>query len=862
MKLRTDSGALKYEFHVRPGARVSDIRLAYEGVDGLTLDREGGLQIGTAIGVLRDAPPVAFQEISGKRVPVASRYELAGHAYGFTTDRYDSDRELIIDPGLDYSTFLGGTSHEFGNGIVVDAAGNAYVVGVTQSPNFPTTAGAFDRTGAASNNLDVFVAKINPTGTALVYSTFVGGTNFEWGRGIAIDAANNVYVTGQTKSSNFPTTGGAFDRTFNVDTCPRCGIDQYDAFVFKLNAAGSNLVYSTFLGGFDIDDGLAITVDTAGSAYVTGETGSSNFPTTSGAFSRVRNGAFDAFVTKLDPTGSALVYSTYLGGSEVDFGTRIALSKDGSNQAYIVGNTRSPNFPTTPGAFDTTANGEFDVFVARLNASGSALIYSTFLGGSGMEGASGLAVDAAGNAFIGGGTPSPDFPVTPGVFSTVLTGSGDAFVTKLNAAGSGLIFSTLIGGSGTEGIGGLVLDTDGNIYVAGGTSSADFPMTPTAYDNTFNGAVSDAFIAKLNPGGTALLYSTFLGGSDNEGAADIAIDAVRSVYVTGQTMSADFPTTPGAPDRVWNGDPLVFWADAFVAKLTPVDGPGTTPVFGLATVTASSSTVTGGGSVTGTVSVNAPAPTSAVVSLASSNPGVVSVPANATIARGASSANFAITTSPVTTSVAVTISANYSGVTKTTSLSVLTPPPSPILTNLVTSPSTVTGGSSSTGVVVLSMAVWDSGFPVALSSSHPAASVPPSVTVAQGSQSAVFPITTTTVTATTVATITATAGGVTKTTTLTISPPGPPPPPPPQTATLTVTASGRNGETVSSTPSGISVPVPSTGSATFTAGTAITLRVSSNRDAIWSGACSSGGSKAKTCTFSLSSNASVTANVQ
>ena len=278
-------------------------------------------------------------------MPVASRYELTGHAYGFTTDRYDSKRELIIDPGLDYSTFLGGTSHEFGNGIVVDAAGNAYVVGVTQSPNFPTTAGAFDRTGSASNNLDVFVAKINPTGTALVYSTFVGGTNFEWGRGIAIDAANNVYVTGQTKSSNFPTTGGAFDRTFNVDTCPRCGIDQYDAFVFKLNASGSSLVYSTFLGGFDIDDGLAIAVDTAGNAYVTGETGSANFPTTSGAFSRVRSGAFDAFVTKLNPTGSALVYSTYLGGSEVDFGTRIALSKDGSNQAYIVGTTRSPNFP-------------------------------------------------------------------------------------------------------------------------------------------------------------------------------------------------------------------------------------------------------------------------------------------------------------------------------------------------------------------------------------------------------------------------------------------------------------------------------------------------------------------------------------
>ena len=245
---------------------------------------------------------------------------MKGSGYGFSVDRYDPNRELIIDPGLDYSTFLGGTSHEFGTGIAADTVGNAYVVGVTQSPNFPTTAGAFDRTGSASNDLDVFVTKINATGTALIFSTFLGGSNFEWGRGIALDAANNVYITGQTKSSNFPTTGGAFDRTFNVDTCPRCGIDQYDAFVTKLNAAGSSLVYSTYLGGFDIDDGMAIAVDSAGSAYIAGETGSSNFPTTTGAISRVRSGAFDAFITKLNPAGSALVYSTYLGGSEVDFG--------------------------------------------------------------------------------------------------------------------------------------------------------------------------------------------------------------------------------------------------------------------------------------------------------------------------------------------------------------------------------------------------------------------------------------------------------------------------------------------------------------------------------------------------------------
>lgn len=862
LKMRDEAGDLKYEFRVRPGARVSDIKLAYEGAEELALNSDGTLMIRTRIGVLRDSAPVTYQEIGGVRVPVKSHYELTGNSYSFNTDRYDVSRELIIDPGLEYSTFLGGSSHEFTSGIVVDAAGNAYVVGVTQSPNFPTTAGAFDRTGAATNNLDVFVTKINAAGTALVYSTFVGGTNFEWGRGIALDASNNVYVTGQTKSSNFPTTGGAFDRTFNVDSCPRCGIDQYDAFVFKLNAAGSSLVYSTFLGGFDLDDGMAIAVDTAGSAYVAGETGSSNFPTTTGAISRVKSGAFDAFVTKLNPAGSALVYSTYLGGSEVDYGHTIALSRDGNNNAYVLGATRSPNFPTTPGAFDTTANGEFDVFVARLNPSGTALIYSTFLGGSGMDGASGLAVDAQGSAYIGGGTPSANFPVTPGVFSTVLTGSGDAFISKLNPAGNALLFSTLLGGSGSDGISGLVLDDSGNIYVAGGTSSIDFPMTPTAFDNTFNGAVTDAFVAKLNPNATTLLYSTFLGGSDNEGAADIAIDGSRRVYVTGQTMSTNFPTTPGAPDRVWNGDPMIFWADAFVAKITPEDGPGTTPVFSLATVTANPSQFTGGSSSTGTVSFNATASESVTVSLVSSDTSVVTVPASATVATGSTSATFPIATSAVTTSVAVTISATHNGITKTTTLSILTPPPPPILTNLVVSDSALEGGQSTTGAVILSMHVWDTGFPVALSSSHSAATVPASVTVPQGSQSAAFTVTTSPVTSATTATITATAAGVTKTTLLTINPPGPPPPPPPQTATLTVTATGRSGETVSSTPAGISVRVPGTASAQFPHGTSITLRVSDNRDAIWSGACSSGGDKRRTCAFTLNGNSSVNANVK
>ena len=264
------------------------------------------------------------------------------------------DRELVIDPGLEYSTFLGGSSHDFGDGIAVDGAGNAYIVGTTQSTNFPTRTGSFDRT-FNGGVVDVFVTKINPTGTALVYSTYLGGTPaavpaggsdpFEFGRAIAVDAAGNAYVAGQTTSANFPTTSGAFDRSLNVGT-----FDATDAFVTKLNAAGSGLVYSTFIGGTDIDDALAIAVDGSGQAHVGGQTGSTNFPTTAGAFDRVKGGAFDAFVVKLNAAGSALLYSTFIGGTEVEYVADITVA---GGSAYVVGPTRSPNFPTTAGAYDT-----------------------------------------------------------------------------------------------------------------------------------------------------------------------------------------------------------------------------------------------------------------------------------------------------------------------------------------------------------------------------------------------------------------------------------------------------------------------------------------------------------------------------
>ncbi len=493
--------------------------------------------------------------------------------FSFAVGDYQRDHELVIDPGVQYATFLGGNSDEKPAGIAVDAGGNAYIGGTTQSPNFPTTTGAFDRTGASQNFADAYVTKLNPAGTALVYSTFVGGSNMEFANGLAIDAAGNAYVTGQTKSSNYPTTGGAFDRSLNVpQNCPRCATDNTDNFVFKLNAAGSALAYSTYLGGTDYDAARGIAVDSGGNAYVTGETLSGDYPTTAGAFDRTRGGQYDMFLTKLNPTGSALAYSTFIGGTAVDNGDHVAL--DSGNNAYVVGSTSSIDFPTTTGAFDTTHNGAFDGTVTKVNSAGSALVYSTYLGGSDFDGGAAVAVDGAGSAHVVGGTPSANFPVTPGAFDTTFN-NGDAYVAKFDPAGSALVYSTFIGGSNFDSIGSIVLDAAGNAWMGGGTSSVDFPVTAGATDSTFNGG-GDGTITELNSTGSALLFSTFLGGSQSDGTYDIARDPTGDVYVTGSTFSQDFPVTVGAFDRVWNGDPLIFWGDAFVAKID-VDANGSHP---------------------------------------------------------------------------------------------------------------------------------------------------------------------------------------------------------------------------------------------------------------------------------------------
>jgi RHS repeat-associated protein len=382
-----------------------------------------------------------------------------------------------------YSTYLGGSDQEDGLGIAVDTFGDAYVTGVTYSSNYPTV-NAVQATYGGSR--DAFVTKFNPTGSALVYSTYLGGASYDIGWGIAVDLDGNAYVTGDTNSSNFPTV--------NPIQATKGG--GRDAFVTKLNATGSTLVYSTYLGGNgdeNLDNDADIAVDIDGNAYVTGYTTSTNFPTVN-PIQATNGGGRDAFVTKLNSVGSAIIYSTYLGGDGNDVGNDIAV--DISGNIYVTGVTSSTNFPIA-NPVQATNGGSGDAFVTRLNAVGSALVYSTYLGGNDLDQGWSIAVDTDGNAYVTGLTYSTNFPITD-LANT--NGGGDAFVTKLNVAGSALVYSAYLGGSATDKGASITLDTSRNAYVTGWTSSADFPTTPGAFDTTYNGG-TDAFVVKLAVGG-------------------------------------------------------------------------------------------------------------------------------------------------------------------------------------------------------------------------------------------------------------------------------------------------------------------------------------------------------------------------
>lgn len=450
-------GQLEFDVVVSPGADPEAIRLDFSGADGIEPDAEGGLVLHATGGRLRLRRPVVYQEADGARKHVPGRYALlSAHQVGFRVDGYDASKTLFIDPVLVYSTYLGAIN-SVGNGIAVDSAGAAYVTGATDSTTF-AAGGALQP--ALRGPTDVFVAKLNPEGTALVYATYLGGSDVEVPRGIAVDASGHAYVAGQVNSRDFP-TAKAWRPVYAGSS---------DGFLAKLDPQGSALVYSTYLGGSSIDIAIGIAADAAGNAYVTGETQSANFPVVNALRPGFAGGIYDIFLAKLNPSGSPL-YSTFLGGGGSDRGFAVAV--DSAGNAYLTGETDSPDFPTVNPAQPGLRGPGLDAFVTKVNAEGSALVYSTYLGGTGSEEGFGIAVDRAGSAYVTGFATGTDFPTFP---RQACPGS-DAFVTKLTPAGSAIVYSTCLGGRGDDGGRGIAVDAAGNAYVTGRTDSSDFPNT-------------------------------------------------------------------------------------------------------------------------------------------------------------------------------------------------------------------------------------------------------------------------------------------------------------------------------------------------------------------------------------------------
>ena len=478
LKYYSHGGALKYDFVVQPRTDPSLIKIRYEGMQRLQTTDQGDLIITTRLGSFTEKAPVIWQEVTGVRIPISGQYvtDETGRVTFGVNNQYNPEYPLVIDPTLQYSTFLGGSSSEYGYGIAVDGSGRAYITGYTYSWDFPMV-NSYD--GSFSGFYDVFVAKLSAAGNTLVYSTYLGGINHDYAEAIAVDSTGSAYVTGETSSYDFP-VANPYDGSYN-------GGDD-DVFVAKLSSAGNTLVYSTFLGGISYDYGYNIAVDSTGNAYVTGCTNSPDFPVVN-----PYDGSFDwddVFVTKLSPTGDTLIYSTYLGGGGGEYAYGIAVDTTGN--VYLTGETWSWDFPLV-NPYDST-NDNYDVFVTKLSSAGNTLLYSTFLGGTSYEFGYGIAVDNTGSACI-----------------------------------------------------------------IGITTSSDFPMV-NPYDGTFNGGHYDVFMAKLSSAGNTLVYSTYLGGIDYDYGYDIAVDSIGSAYITGYTQSPDFPVV-----NPYNGS-LNGWCDVFVSK--------------------------------------------------------------------------------------------------------------------------------------------------------------------------------------------------------------------------------------------------------------------------------------------------------
>ncbi len=529
----TEAG-IKYDFVLAPGVDPAVIEMAYGGADAISLDGRGGLEIMAQGGRITDSSPVSFQQ----QTPAACSFVLrGGSTVGFDCPDLDQALPLVIDP-LVSVLYYGGSGDDDASFLATDASGGLYVIGLTASPEFVASPGAFNNSSGGLTQ-DVYVGKLNANRTSFSFLSIIGGGGSEVVRGLVVDASGNAYAAGDTSSGDFPTTAGAFDRTYN---------GTGDCFLFKLSADGARLLYSTLLGGSEWDACISPQVDPSGQVEFGGATASPELPTTPGALNRTSNGGLDGFVGRLAADGGALLFLTFVGGEGDEYVIRLAPATDGST--WVGMTTSSRNLSVTPDAFDTSFSGGSgwgDVAVMLLSPSGASTLYSTYIGGSGDDEIFGMALAADGSLFVSGTTNSSDFPVTSGAFDTAFGGAdnssysfkGDIFLSKVGATG-GLLFSTYIGGSGDDDDNDLRLSPNGDPVIVAMSTSANFPVTPNAFDTTANGDFDGAIVV-LDSNLSRLKYSTFIGGNGADEADGITFGTAGEVYVSGQTNSTNFP---------------------------------------------------------------------------------------------------------------------------------------------------------------------------------------------------------------------------------------------------------------------------------------------------------------------------------
>jgi len=572
-------GQLEYDFVVEPGASPDTIQLAFEGVESISIE-DGNLVIDTATGDIVQHAPVIYQTAASGRQTVEGSYTLlADNRVGFDVGAYDATRPLVIDPVLVYSTLLGGNGADGISDVELDASGNAYVVGITTSTDFPTTPGVVDEVGDGSAvQRDVFVAKLSADGTTLLWATYLSGSKGDEARDLVLDADGNVHIVGHTLSTNFPTTTGAFDTAHFGNT-------RTDGFVVKLDPTGSSLLYSTYIGNGASEVFNGIDVDAQGKIYIGGQTGfgGGTYPTTPGAFDTDVNGSTDVALSIIDPAGngaSDLVYSTVMGTSTPTESIQ-DLVVDAAGDVFIVGGHPSSSFPngfTVPAtAADPDSGGTREGFAAKLSPDGNGtadLQWLTHVGGGGDslgEGVTEAELDADGNLVVVGRTSSSSFPTTSGAYDEGGNGGVEGFIAKISPDGTNFLFSTYLGG-GAAGPSGsrdfpreLEIDAAGNIWIAGFSESTDFP-TVSPFQGTLSGG-RDAFLSKLSADGTTLLFSTYFGCTGDEIADGLALDSSGIPIIAGFTTSTtDFPTTAGASQTTFAGT-----QDAFITKIDPND---------------------------------------------------------------------------------------------------------------------------------------------------------------------------------------------------------------------------------------------------------------------------------------------------